>query len=71
MRSHAQIIRDAGGYQALYKRLHWNGKVETVKSWALRDSIPGEHWRALADQGLCTLDELATWAACRKQRKVA
>lgn len=69
MRSHAQIILDAGGYKAVFLRLHWNGKLQTVKSWVLRDNIPAEHWRALVDQGVCTLDELATWAATKALRK--
>jgi hypothetical protein len=68
MRSHAQIIRDAGGYRAVYVKLHWKGKIHTVKSWVLRDNIPAEHWRALVDLGLCTLDELATALAIKKYR---
>jgi hypothetical protein len=40
-----------------------------VKSWLVRDRIPQEYWRAFADQGFCTLDELATWAALRAGRK--
>jgi hypothetical protein len=68
MRSHSQIIRDAGGYRAVYLKLHWNGKAQTVKSWVLRDNIPAEHWRGMVDQGLCTLDELATWAATKRYR---
>jgi hypothetical protein len=71
MRSHAQIIRDAGGYDTVHRRLHWDGKRDTVKSWVLRDSIPAEHWRAMVDQGLCSLDELATWAAVRSQRRAS
>jgi len=33
--------------------------IHTVRSWMQRDSIPPEHWLALADAGLTTLDELA------------
>jgi hypothetical protein len=68
MRSHAQIIRDAGGYKIVHNKLHWTGKSPTVKSWVLRDNIPAEHWRALVDQGICSLDELATWASTKKFR---
>jgi hypothetical protein len=71
MRSHAQIIRDAGGYRAVYLKLHWKGKLATVKSWVLRDNIPAEHWRGMVDQGLCTLDELATAIAVKKYREVS
>ena len=71
MRSHAQIILDAGGYRAVFLRLHPDGKLQTVKSWVLRDNIPAEYWRGLVDQGLCTLDELATWAAARRLRKAS
>jgi hypothetical protein len=35
--------------------------------WASRDSIPGSYWKALADEGFATLEELAD-AADRKRR---
>lgn len=70
MRSHADIIRDAGGPHKVRDRLGLRAnQFETVKSWYLRDSIPAEHWRAFHDQNLCTLDELATHAALRGRRE--
>lgn len=68
MRTHTDIIRDAGGYQAVALKLHFEGRVETVKSWAVRNNIPAEHWRGLVDRGLATADELMTGAAMRKRR---
>ena len=38
-------------------------KPGKVRMWKLRDSIPGEHWKALADKGVATLEELASSAA--------
>jgi hypothetical protein len=68
MRSHEAIIRDAGGALAVHARLDLEHQQEMVKSWLVRDRIPQEYWRAFADQGFCTLDELATWAALRAGR---
>ena len=68
MRSHSQIIIDAGGYRKVSEQLHWPGRIQTIKSWVLRDNIPCEYWRALVDQRIATLDELATWAAHKSRR---
>lgn len=65
MRTHACIIKDAGGALQLHNRLGLVRKLNTVRSWLQRDSIPAEYWRPIADQGLATLDELATAAAVR------
>lgn len=37
-----------------------------VQRWATRDSIPGEYWKALAEGGFATLDELAAYAESKK-----
>ena len=72
MRSHADIIREAGGAHEVRKRLGLKPKqFETVKSWFVRDSIPGEYWAAFRDCQFCTLEELATAAHVRKQRRAA
>lgn len=65
MRTHETIIRDAGGHAPVHDRLGLKGQEEMVKSWTVRDRIPQEYWRAFADQGMCTLDELATAAALK------
>lgn len=65
MRTHSDIIRDAGGAQALHAQLGLARKLNTVRSWVQRGSIPAKHWRALADRGFATVDELATGAATR------
>jgi hypothetical protein len=66
MRTHADVIRDAGGALKIHDRLGLVRKLRTVRSWATRDSIPSHYWRPLADQGLATVDELATYAALAK-----
>jgi hypothetical protein len=72
MRTHAEIIRDAGGPQKVRDRLGLDPKkFETVKSWFVRDSIPAEHWRRLADEGLATLHELAVAAEARSRKERA
>lgn len=69
MRSHADIIREAGGADRVRQLLGFpSNRLETVKSWTVRDSIPAEYWRAFADLGICTLDALATAAAVRGRR---
>lgn len=63
MRTHAEIIRSrpaAEISQALDVSLH------TVRSWAQRKSIPAEHWAAIRDLGIATLDELAAAAATKE-----
>lgn len=69
MRTHADIIAGAGGAHALSERLGMSDKFETVKSWYVRDNIPGEYWRMVADAEICTLDELATAAERRRVAK--
>ncbi len=65
MRSHSQIIKDAGGPSRLIARLALSTPVYTVRSWVARNSIPAPIWRSLADHGLATLEELAADAAQR------
>jgi hypothetical protein len=66
MRTHADIINDAGGAAALHDKLGLLGKIHTVRSWGQRDSIPADQWKAIADAGLATLEELAEAAALKR-----
>jgi len=66
MRTHAAIIKDAGGVRAFHDALGLTGKVHTVGSWRQRDSIPADHWKAIADLRFATLEELAEAAATRQ-----
>lgn len=63
MRTHAQIITDAGGPAILDAATQ--SKPGTAKQWRRIDSIPAAHWSALADNGITTLEELAAAAAAR------
>lgn len=65
MRTHEQIIADAGGYRALAERLDL--PESRVRFWERRESIPPEQWKAVSDAGLATLEELAVAAAERKR----
>lgn len=73
MRSHAQIIADAGGPHRLARTLHPFLTIDEptlqkrVRAWAVDPpSIPGEYWKLLSSLGIAQLDELAVAAARRK-----
>jgi len=73
MRTHAQIIADAGGHHGLTRSLlpHLPDQDEVtlrkrVLAWARTDSIPGEYWALLAQIDVAPMDELAEAAARRK-----
>jgi len=66
MRTHEAIITDAGGPKAVHERHQIGGSVHTVTSWHQRKRIPAEHWKAFAEAGLTTLDELASAVAGRR-----
>lgn len=64
MRTHTQIIDDAGGYQKVAERI---GEPATrVRFWARRDSIPAEVWKRVADKRVASLTELASAAEARR-----
>lgn len=69
MRTHQDIISDAGGYKALAQRMGLS--PERVRFWARRGSIPPEFWRALKGAKAATLEELADAAATRAQSEAA
>nr|WP_303683040.1 hypothetical protein [Brevundimonas naejangsanensis] len=66
MRTHSQIISDAGGPSQLKRLLNLLATIHTVRSWAARDSIPAAHWNAVVAAGLATLQELADAAELRR-----
>jgi len=61
MRSHDQIITDAGGPSALSRRV--TATAGAIKQWRRSGSIPAPYWQGLADAGLATLEELAAAVA--------
>lgn len=66
MRTHAQIIEDAG-----IARIHELGlaaSVITVKSWLRRGHIPAASFIGFVQAGLATFDELAAGAKPRKAK---
>jgi hypothetical protein len=65
MRSHAQIITDAGGPAALAKSV--SAQSGAIKQWRRTNSIPAPYWQALADLGVANLEELASAAATRRE----
>lgn len=68
MRTHQQIIRDGGGYQAFASKIDPDDTVlpGRVRFWDRRESIPAERWNAVVAAGLATLEELADAAAARR-----
>lgn len=63
MRTHKQIIRDAGGPLYVATILGMTDTPWTVRSWSARSSIPAPYWLELAVLGLASLEELAEAAA--------
>ena len=59
MRTHSEIISDAGGPAELHRKLGYVSRFNTVHSWAKRKSIPKAAWPDLLAAGLATLEELA------------
>ena len=69
MRKHTQIVREFGAV-ALGRHLNAKGfelSLTAPQRWAERDSIPGEYWNALAEDGIATLEELALSADRRRE----
>lgn len=64
MRTHLQIIQDEGGYQAVATKV--DRPKSQVRFWERRGTLPPEHWKAIADAGIATLEELAEAAAAAK-----
>lgn len=69
MRTHSEIIRDAGGWRIVRDKLELGSDDAKVKFWFFRDSIPCDYWKALADLGLTSAEELALAAHRRRYLK--
>jgi hypothetical protein len=69
MRTHAEILRDAGGWRAVRDALGMAADDAKVKFWFFRDSIPCDYWKALADLKLTSAEELALAAHRRRYLK--
>lgn len=63
LRTHHQIISEAGGYKSLADKLEQ--PADRVRFWERRKAIPPEQWKAVSDAGIASLEELATAAAER------
>lgn len=64
MRTHSDIIVDAGGPAAVARSLDVPGVLtNNVKSWRRNNSIPAPYWRRFADCRFATLTELANAVA--------
>jgi hypothetical protein len=57
MRTHADIIRDAGGYKGLAAQISLPAR--RVMFWQRRDAIPARSWVLLVEKRIATLAELA------------
>lgn len=68
MRTHQQIIRDGGGYQALASKIDPSDPALSgrVRFWERRDSIPADQWNAVTSAGLASLQELADAAEAKR-----
>ena len=64
MRSHDQIVREAKPERLVELT---GVSIHTARSWIQRNSIPAEHWAAVAGEGIATLDELAAAAAAKRE----
>lgn len=74
MRTHVQIIADAGGYKELAAKLTQAGNpvaAEQARFWARRETIPAEYWPAVARAEVATLEELAADFETRKLARAA
>jgi hypothetical protein len=66
VRTHSEIIEDAGGWRLVRDGLKMPADDAKVKFWFFRDSIPGEWWVAMANAFDTTVDELALHAHRRR-----
>lgn len=65
MRTHLQIIMDAGGYRDFAVKVQQPSS--RIRFWERRGAIPAEWWSAVSTAGLATLEELATAAAAKRE----
>lgn len=64
MRSHEDIIADAGGPAALGRKV--GADPNTAKKWKQNGSIPSAYWAEISRQEIATLEELAAGAETRR-----
>jgi len=69
MRTHTEIIIDAGGWRKVRDLLDLPSGDTKVKFWFFRDSIPAEWFKALADLDVTTVEELALASHRRRYLK--
>lgn len=62
MRTHNQIIKDAGG-PATVQLFFRDVPIATIRGWVQRRSIPSEYWMAFDTLGWASLTELAAAVA--------
>lgn len=65
MRTHRQIIEEAGGPAGIARAA--KADRGRAKQWARNDSIPGPYWALIAAAGLASLEELAGAAAAKRE----
>ncbi len=68
MRSHLQIVTDAGNDHAVAAMMGADAKPFNVRDWRLRNSIPAERWKRFVDLRLATYEELAAHVAATEER---
>lgn len=64
MRTHKQIIKDAGGPAVVARAVV--AEANTAKGWSRSNSIPAMYWEPLVAAQMATLEELAAAAAARR-----
>ena len=64
MRSHEQIITDAGGVTAFAQAI--SAPANLAQQWKRLDSIPAPYWKAVVVAGLATFEEMAEAAEKRR-----
>ena len=70
MRTHVQIIEDAGGAERLAGLLGLPS-VHTARAWRQRQRIPASWWMEMQRLGLATTTELAIMISNQSAEKVA
>lgn len=69
MRTHNDIIADAGGPTKMASRITTEAapvEANLAFAWKREGSIPPAYWPRIVDAGVATLDELAHAAEARK-----
>ncbi len=67
MRTHLDIIKDAGGPTELGRTIGVD--PNTVHAWVRAESIPAAHYVSVVHAEIATFEELAVAAAARRKAK--